>query len=82
MGIEYVTHRQEPERQTVAEDVTDSLSAASGFCQLCVTDSFSLCTHPLTSVALCHLVAPSLQPPTILISPSSATVTQLHNYIW
>lgn len=42
LGIVYVTHRQEPERQTVAEDVTEPLSAVSGFCQLSVAVSLSL----------------------------------------
>lgn len=47
MGKVYVTHRQEPESQTLAEDVTDSLSAVSGLCQLSVTVSLSLSLHIL-----------------------------------
>lgn len=45
LGKVYVTHRQEPERQTLAEDVTDSLSAVSGLCQLSVTVSLSPSLH-------------------------------------
>lgn len=40
LGKVYLTHRQEPERQTLAEDVTDSPSAVSGLCQLSVTSLF------------------------------------------
>lgn len=45
MGKVYVTHRQEPERRALAEDVTDSLSAVSGHCQLSVSISPFLSVH-------------------------------------
>lgn len=45
IGKVYVTQRQEPERQTLAEDVTNSLSAVSGLCQLSVTVSLFLSLH-------------------------------------
>lgn len=45
LGKVYVTLRQEPGRQTLAEDVTDFLSAVSGLCQLSVSVAFSRSLH-------------------------------------
>ena len=49
VGKVYVTHRQEPERQTLSKEVPDFVSAVSGLCQLSVF--LSAFTYPLTSVA-------------------------------
>lgn len=80
IGKVYVTHRQEPERQTLAEDVTGSLSTVSGLCQLSVTVSlsFSLFTYPLTSIiqmpSLCTVCPCYFQKPCYDQSPA-ATIT-------
>lgn len=47
IGKVYVTHGQEPEKHTLAEDVTDSISAVSGLCQLSITFFLSLSSHVL-----------------------------------